>query len=95
MLTRVTEKAIPLTYLYPEFATQSFAIHDIYVDHVLARQQEVHDLVRRNTHKAQLRQKVIYDRAVRKGVQTWPASCRSCFARWACLYLRYRTKGSL
>ena len=46
MLTRGTEKAIPLTYLYPEFATQSFPRHDAYVDHVLARQQEIHDLVR-------------------------------------------------
>ena len=49
MLTRGTEKAIPLTYLYP----------------VLARQQEIHDLVRRNTHQAQLRQKLKYDRAIR------------------------------
>ena len=49
MLTRGTEKAIPLTYLYPEFATQPFPTHDAYVDHVLARQQETHDLVRK-TH---------------------------------------------
>ena len=55
ILTRGTEKAIPLTYIYPEFATQSFPTHDAYVDHVLARQQEIHDLVRRNTHQAQLR----------------------------------------
>ena len=65
MLTRGTEKAIPFTYLYPEFATQSFPTHDAYVDHVLARQQEIHDLVRRNTHQAQLRQKLKYDRAIR------------------------------
>ena len=63
MLTRGTEKAIPLTYLYPEFATNS--LHDAYVDHVLARHQEIHDLVRRNTHQAQLRQKLKYDRAIR------------------------------
>ena len=55
MLTRGTEKAIPLTYLYHEFDTQSFPTHDVYVDHVLARQQEIHDLVRRNTHTAQSR----------------------------------------
>ena len=30
----------------------------------LARQQEIHDLVRRNTHQAQLRQKLKYDRAI-------------------------------
>ena len=65
MLTRGTEKAIPLTYLNPEFATQSFPTHDAYVDHVLARQQDIHVLVRRNTHQAQLRQKLKYDRAIR------------------------------
>ena len=65
MLTRGTEKAIPLTYLYPESATQSFVTHDVYVDHVLARQQEIHNLVRRNAHQAQLRQKLKYDRAKR------------------------------
>ena len=58
MLSRGTEKAIPLTHLYHEFATQSFPTYDAYVDHVLARQQEIHDLVRRNTHQAQLRQKL-------------------------------------
>ena len=39
MLTRRMEKAIPLTFLYPEFATQLFESHEAYVDHVLARQQ--------------------------------------------------------
>ena len=63
MLTRGVEKAIPLTFLYPEFAAKSFETHEAYVDHVLARQQEIHDLVRRNTHQAQLRQKLKYDRA--------------------------------
>ena len=76
MVTRGTEKAIPLTYLYPEFATQSFPTHDAYVDHVLARQQEIQDLVRSNTHQAQLRQKLKYDRAIRakayaKGDLVW------------------------
>ena len=65
MLTRGVEKAIPLTFLYPEFAAKSFDTHEAYVDHVLARQQEIHDLVRRNTHQAQLRQKLKYDRAIR------------------------------
>ena len=31
---------------------------------MLARQQEIHDLVRRNTHQAQQRQKLKYDRAI-------------------------------
>ena len=64
MLTRGVEKVIPLTFLYPEFASKSFETHEAYVDHVLARQQEIHDLVRRNTHQAQLRQKLKYDRAI-------------------------------
>ena len=62
--------------MYPEFATQSFPTHDAYVGHVLARQQEIHDQVRRNTHQAQLRQKLKYDRAIRakayaKGDLVW------------------------
>ena len=68
MLTKGTEKAIPLNYLYHEFATQSFPTHDAYVDHVLAHQQEIHDLVRRNTLQAQLRQKLKYDRATQAKV---------------------------
>ena len=64
MLTRGVEKAIPFTFQYPEFAAKSFDTHEAYVDHVLARQQEIHDLVRRNTHQAQLRQKLKYDRAI-------------------------------
>ena len=58
MITCGTEKTIPLMYLYPEFAIQSLATHDAYVDYVFARQLEIHDLVRRNTHQAQLRQKL-------------------------------------
>ena len=65
MLTRGTEKAIPLTFLYPEFAARSFESHGAYVQHILARQQGIHDLVRRNTHQAQLRQKLKFDRAFR------------------------------
>ena len=76
MLTRDTEKAIPHTYLYPEFATQSFPTHDAYVDHVLARQQEIHDLVRRNTHQAQLRQTLKYDRTRRAKAYKQAASSR-------------------
>ena len=37
MPTRGIEKAIPLTFLYPEFAAKSFDTHETYVDHVLAR----------------------------------------------------------
>ena len=65
MLPRGTEEAIPLTYLYPEFATRSFASHEAYEEHYHARQQEIHDLVWRNTHQAQQRQKLKYDSAIR------------------------------
>ena len=65
MLTRGMEKAIPLTFLYPEFATQSIESHEAYMDYVIARQQEIHDLVRRNTRQAQKRQKLKYDCAIR------------------------------
>ena len=65
MLNRGTEKAIPLTFLYPEFAARSFELHGAYVEHILARQPVIHDLVRRNTHQAQLRQKLKYDHAIR------------------------------
>ena len=34
------------------------------MDNVLARQQEIHDVLRRNTHQAQLRQKLKYGRAI-------------------------------
>ena len=51
MLQHGAEKSIPLSFIYPEF-----------VEHLLARQQEIHELVRRNTHQAQLRQKLKFDR---------------------------------
>ena len=63
MLTRGTEKTISLTYLYHEFATQPFETHEAYVNHVLARQKEMNDLVRQ-THQAQMRLKLKYDRAI-------------------------------
>ena len=43
MLTRGTEKAIPLAYLYPEFATQSLESREAYVGYIITRQQEIHD----------------------------------------------------
>ena len=51
MLTRGTEKAISINYLYPEFTTISFGSHEEYVDHIIAMQQEIHDLVRSNKHE--------------------------------------------
>ena len=79
IITRGVEKAIPLTFLYPEFATCSFESHEAYVDHVLARQQEIHNLVRRNTHQAQLRQKLKYDRAIQaRAYQSGDLVCVFC-----------------
>ena len=57
-------KLIRLAYLYPDFAASSFESHGAYVEHILTRQQEIHDLVRRNTHQTQKRQKLKYDRHI-------------------------------
>ena len=65
MLTQGTKKAIPLTYLYPEFAARSFEVHRAYVERILAGQQEIHDLVHKNTHQAQQRQTLKYDCSIR------------------------------
>ena len=56
------EKSIPLSFIYPEFAARGFDSKEEFVEHLLARQQETHELVRRNTHQAQLRQKLKFDR---------------------------------
>ena len=59
-----------------EFAAQSSESHDAYVEHVLARQREIHDLMRRNMHRTQLRQKLKFNRniqakAYQLGVLVW------------------------
>ena len=50
--------------MYPEFAAQSFESHEAYVDHIIARQQKIHNLVGRNAHQAQRRQKLKYDQTI-------------------------------
>ena len=62
MLQHGAEKSIPLSFIYPEFATREFESKEEFVEHLLARQQEIHELVRRNTHQAQIRQKQKFDR---------------------------------
>ena len=62
MLHHGAEKSIPLSVIYPEFAARGFDSKEEFVEHLLARQQEIHELVRRNTHQAQLRQKLKFDR---------------------------------
>ena len=62
MLHHGAEKSIPLSFIYPEFAARGLDSKEEFVEHLLARQQEIHELVRRNTHQAQLRQKLKFDR---------------------------------
>ena len=62
MLQHGAEKSIPLSFIYPEFAARGFNSEEEFVEHLLARQQEIHELVRRNTHQEQLRQKLKFDR---------------------------------
>ena len=47
---------------YPEFAARGFDSKEEFVEHILARQQKIHELVRRNTNQAQLRQKLKFNR---------------------------------
>ena len=62
MLQNRAEKSIPLSFIYPKFAARGFDSKEEFVEHLLARQQENHELVRRNTHQAELRQKLQFDR---------------------------------
>ena len=40
------EKSIPFSFIYPEFAAREFESKEEFVKHLLARQQEIHELVR-------------------------------------------------
>ena len=62
MLQHGAEKSIPLSFIYPEFAARGFDSKEQFVEHLLARQQDIQELVRRNTHQAQLGQKLQFDR---------------------------------
>ena len=53
---------VPLSFIYPEFAAREVESKEEFVEHPLARQQEIYELVRRNTHQAQVRQKQKFDR---------------------------------
>ena len=50
------EKALPLTFYYPEYEGKKTA-PQTYVRDVIRRQQELNDLCKRNTQQAQIRQK--------------------------------------
>ena len=70
MLQHGAEKSIPLSFIYPEFAAREFESKEDFVEHILARQQKLHELVRRNTHQAQVRQKQKFDRHLKAKVHT-------------------------
>ena len=55
------EKALPLTFFYPEYERKKTA-PQTYVRDVIRRQQELNDLCRRNTQQAQTRQKRRFDK---------------------------------
>ena len=76
ILQHAAEKSIALSVIYPDFAARGFDSKEEFVGHLLARQQEIHELVRRNTHHAQLRQKLKFDchlkaKAHAVGVAVW------------------------
>ena len=43
MLQYGAEKSIPLSSIYPEFAARGFDFKEEFVEHLLARQQEIHE----------------------------------------------------
>ena len=71
---------IPYLYhSYPEFAARGFDSKDEFVEHLLARQQKIHELVGRNIHQAQLRQKLKFDRQLKaKAHAVGDAVCVFC-----------------
>ena len=55
------EKALPLTFFYPEYEGKRTA-PQTYVRDVIRRQHDLNDLCRRNTQQAQIRQKKRFDK---------------------------------
>ena len=49
MLQHGAEKSIPLSFIYLQFAARGFESKEEFVEHLLARQQDIHELVRGNT----------------------------------------------
>ena len=79
MLQHGAEKSIPLSFIYPEFAARGFDSKEEFAEHLLARQQEIHELIRRNTHQAQLRQKLKFDRHLKAKAHMPLAMQSGCF----------------
>ena len=57
MLQHGAENSFPLSFICPVFAPRGFESKEEFVEHLLSRQQESPELVRRNTHQGQLSQR--------------------------------------
>ena len=57
------EKALPLTFYYPEYEGKKTA-PQTYLREVIRSQQDLNDLCRRNTQQAQIRQKRRFDKRI-------------------------------
>ena len=100
------EKALPLTFFYPEYEGKKTA-PKTYVRDVIRRQQDLNDLCRRNTQQAQIRQKRRFDKkdCRRKSLIGWrlclgvPGSCSTkknrSAPRRSFLSIEHRTSSSL
>ena len=60
MMLTGRERAMPLTFLHPEYEGKKTS-HQAYVKEAVKRQQELNELCRRNTAQAQKRQRKNYD----------------------------------
>ena len=69
------EKALPLTFFYPEYEGKKTA-PQTYVRDVIRRQRDLNDICRRNTQQAQIRQ---------KGDSITDCGCKSLLGRGLCL----------
>ena len=81
MMLTVHEKALPLTFFYPQYEGKRTA-PQTYVRDVIRRQQDLNDLCRRNTQQAQIRQKrgLIKGQPMQKPTQL--ATTSGCSRKW-------------
>ena len=68
MMLTGREKAMPLTFFYPEYEGKKTS-PQAYVKEAVKTQQELNELCRRNTAQAQMRQRKKYDENIRKAKQ--------------------------
>ena len=75
------EKALPLTFFYPEYEGKRTS-PQTYVRDVIRRQQDLNDLCRRNTQQSQIRQKggLIKGQPMQKPTQL--ATTSGCSRKW-------------